>query len=543
MIPVYPDSVEIDVELSGAGSGWTTLQDVKIDTPITIQRGNEGTSQRDRVAQTGVMTFALNNAADNSAGLLGYYSPRNSNALSGWIEGIGVRCVVTFNAVPYTVFRGSIDAITPKSGMYGERKVNVACVDWMDEAAKARVKGLAIQINKASSEVFSAILAAVERQPIAKEIGAGIDEYPYSLDNAFDAEVAVLSEFQRLMQSELGRVYVKADGTLVMEGRHTRPNADVVLTLTDSDIYAVDTGRGREAIVNYSEVAAHPRRVDTAATAQLFLLSNKPAIAIGETYEVTGLFRDPDAKASRVGGMDMVTPVEGTDYVFNTAEDGSGSVISSQLDVTATYYANSVKFEITNNGPFDGYLTTLQCRGKGIYAYEAVVAKGESQDSKDQYGEVGTTFDMPYQDDIRVAKDAADFIVQQSKAVYTTVRGVTIIPNRSEEMMLQALTREISDKLVVQETVTGTDSFTPPGETEAITPTSFFINAVRLQIYERGIMRCRWTLEPADPFNYWILEKTGYTELGETTRLAYGAFVPGWILGSSVLGTGTIVNS
>jgi hypothetical protein len=239
----------------------------------------------------------------------------------------------------------------------------------------------------------------------------------------------------------------------------------------------------------------------------------------------------------------MVTPVATTDYTFNTSEDGTGTDLTTSLAVVATYYANSVKFSVTNNGSSDGYLTKLQSRGKGIYAYEALVAKGESQDSKDLYGEVGLKYDMPYQDDIRVAKDAADFIVQQSKALYTQVRAVNFITNREDRLMMAMLEQDISSKIKVEETIIGTSAFTPPGETETVTPTSFFINAVRLQIYERGIIRCRWTLEPADPFNYWILEKTGYTELGETTRLAYGSFVPGWILDTSELGTDTIVNS
>lgn len=506
---------------------WTPLLDVQQATPVTIQRGNDGTSQRDRVAQTGSMSFELNNAENNDAELLGYYSPRNVNHPAGWKEGIEVRCRVLYDASYYTLFRGSIDAIVPQSGMYKGRKVRVSCVDWMNEAAKARVKGLGIQIDKTSSEVFAALLTNIERQPADVDNDSGIDTYPFALDNALVAEVSVMSEFQSLALSEMGRVYVAADGTLVFEGRHVRPNASLALTLTDEDIESLGTSTGLEAIINYSEVSAHPRRVD-AANAVLFSLNGSPKLAAGAPYTVTGLFRDPNSRASRVGGMSMVTPEAGTDFVFNTQADGTGDDITDQLEgnVVATFFSNSVEFVITNPGPSDGYLTTLQCRGIGIYSYEPVVAKGQSQDSKDLYGESGFTLDMPYQDDIRIAKDAADFVVQQSKALYTPIRAVTFVGNREDQLMLAALQREISDKVKVEETVIGTETFVPPGETEPITPTSFFINAVRLTIQEHGIITCRWALEPADHFSYWILGSAGYTELGETTRLAFGAFIP-----------------
>jgi hypothetical protein len=544
--PVFPEQVRIEVELSGIGMGWTPLEDVQLNPSITISRGNDGTSQKDRVAQTGTLSFTLDNSEDNSQGLLGLYSsPNNVNVMPGFGLGIGVRCIVRYRSVDEPVFYGTIEDIVPMSGKYRNRKVAVQAVDWMDEAAMAKVRGLQVQVNKRSDEVFTHLMSGVSRQPYGGHIAQiGGDTYPYALDNAFEGEVNIMSEFQRLAQSELGRIFVRRDGTAIFESRHKRPNQLALsLTMTDEDIDGLDTGRGRSDILNHAEVQAHPRRVDPAATSVLFVLASKPRIERSTNLTLNVLFRDPDARATRVGGVDLVSPVATTDYMFNSLEDGSGTDLTAQLSLQSTFSANGGEIIVTNGGPADGYLTKLQCRGKGIYDYETVLAKADSAASKLKYGERSFSLDMPYQDDLNVAKDAAEFIIQQSKALLTQVRGVTFHANREDRLMLAALQLDISSKIHLDETVIGDEPFTPVGEdVQEVQAVEFFINSVNLTIGERGIIKCTWALEPADPFNYWILERDGFTELGQTTRLAYGSFVAGWVLDDSELGTGTRVN-
>jgi len=254
------------------------------------------------------------------------------------------------------------------------------------------------------------------------------------------------------------------------------------------------------------------------------------------------LYRDPDARATRVGGLNMTQPVITTDYTFNAAQDGSGVDISGQLSVSATYAGNSAEVTVLNNGPQDGYLTKLQCRGQGVYSYETVLVTAENQDSKDLYGERVFGLDMPYQSEVPTARDAAEFAVNQGKAILTPVDAITFWANREHRLMLAALQLDMSSKIHLEETVIGTDAIIPPGETLPVAALSFFVNGVSLSIGENGTIKCTLALAQADPFNYWILERDGFTELGLTTRLAYGAFIAGWVLDDSVLGTGTRVN-
>jgi len=538
MAAVYPSDVVIEADL---GAGFVELADV-LASPIDISRGIQGSGQRDRVASTGTMTFQLDNSANNSAGLLGLYSPHNSNVLAGWELGVEVRCVVTYDGSDLTVFRGTVAAISPVAGQYGSRRVHVACVDWMDEAAQARLSGIAVQIEKRSDQVLATMVAAVDKQPFATDIGAGGDLYAYSLDNAPGERINLMSEFQRLMQTELGYLFVLRDGTLKFQSRFRRPSITTLSeTLTGADIRSIETSRGREEIINKVQVQIHPRRVDTAAVV-LFTLGSAPELLRSTSIELRAPYRDPLARATRAGGIDMVTPVVTTDYTGNTLADGSGVDISGQLSVSASFGGNEGTVTVTNNGPHDGFLTKLQLRGKGVYAYESVIGTNESAASIAKYGEREMALDMPYQGDIEIANEAARYLVGQSKTVLTPVTGVAFSANYVGRLMDAALEIDIGERVRVTETVIGTAEIIPVGESEGVEALDFFVQSVNLSIEAGRYINCSWGLAPADPYNYWILEVAGYTELNETTRLGYGLFVTGWILGESALDSTTILD-
>lgn len=57
------------------------------------------------------------------------------------------------------------------------------------------------------------------------------------------------------------------------------------------------------------------------------------------------------------------TPLSGTDWVANSAADGSGSNLTANFTVTLTNFGQSAKLIVTNTGGTSGFLTTLQVRG------------------------------------------------------------------------------------------------------------------------------------------------------------------------------------
>lgn len=514
--------------LSTSYGPWVEVK-VHANPGIRAERGIRGHAFADRVASTGTMSFEMNNTGDSLVTRQSAYSPDHANWLIGFKEGTDVRLRITYDNLDVVVWRGTIEAILPVPGKTTYR-VAVNCTDWMDEAATAKLSGQAVVLDNRSDQVFSLLVAAVKKQPPAIQVTQGADVYPYAFDNSQVESIAVMSEFQRLCMSEIGQVYVKGDGTVVFEGRRKRNTiVGSKFAFDDTSLFGLGISRARSNVLNNVSVEAHPRRKDT-SNVVLFTLQNVPRIVRVTSYAVRGPYRDPNQKATRVGGMSMVTPASGTDFLFNSAADGTGTDLTAQLTVVATFSGNSVDFLVTNAGPADGYLTKLQARGLGLYSYETAISRAVEQASIDEFGERPYTLDMPYQADVGVAADAAAFVAAQNKVIVTRVDALTVRANDDDALMRQALTLEISDKVTVTESVTG------------LSGVAYFVNGVSLEVSEKGTIHVSWILTPADMSAYWILDLDGFTELDLTTVLGYGIFTAGWVLDLSTLASDTVVN-
>ena len=525
---------ELKVEVL-VSSAWVDLTpDVVRQPGLKCSYGITGTSARDCVASTGPASFALNNTTRNSAGLQGYYSPDHTNRMTGWVLGAEVRISWLLGSVRYYKWRGYIAAINPAPGIHNTWLVQVLCVDWMDRAARAKISGLAVQTNKRGDELFALLVACVPTAPPATMALFGVDVYPYAFDNIKDESTQVLSELQSMAQSGLDKIYQRGDiiqgGTLVYESRLKRARTTASLfTLDSSVVTAMSVTRSVSDVINSGQVQTHPRRVDATNTTVLFSEGNAPLMPRGITTVFTAQYRDPlSGRATRVGGIDMISPVATTDYLLNSLADGTGTDLTSQLTVTAITWGNSAEVTVVNNGPLDGYRIKCQLRGRGLYDFETMTFTVKDSASIAAYGENSFSLDMKYQTDPDVGADACAYIVNQCKDPRTKISSVTFIANRSTAMMQAALGLEISDRVTVTEEVTGISS-------------DYFINAVGLDLNSSEILRCTWTLAPADSQKYWQLEVDGYTELDETTILGYGFMVPVWQLGVSQLGIDTIL--
>lgn len=510
----------IALQMQFDGVNWTDVSsDVRIERGVQVSYGIRGNGPRDRVASVGTMKFAMDNTAEHNSGHLdGYYSLLNSNCRSGFAIGLNVRLAITYSGTTYYKFRGRLLSANPIAGKYRDRYTEVVVTDWMDEAARWLLKGIATQVNQRSDQIFSTIVAAIPIAPAAQSVGTGKDTYPYGLDNAKDETSTALSEFQRLAASEYGQIFVKGDttqgGTLVFEGRTVREgNSTNAITLTETmtDFQLPTT---RDDIYNRILVTVHPRRVDT-SNVVLYSQNSVPSIAAGQTLIINGPYKDPTQTSIRVGGTSMVALVATTDYTMNTAADGSGTDLTGSCTVTVVYSANSATFTIKNNDATrTAFVTKLQCRGIGLYDYENAIAIAEDATSQNTYGIAPLDYDMPYQNDSGVASGLASYLLSLYKSPFAIPRTVTIFANTSDTLMQAALQRDVGSRIGLSETMTG-------ASTGAGGMIGYFINGVDFSITPGQNLEVTWTLAPAAATPFWLLGVTGSSELGITTRLAY----------------------
>lgn len=507
----------IDVQIKMGGSFVSVKSDVLAGKGISMRYGMAGVSLTDRVASTGTLSFTLDNSAKNSGGKVGYYSPSHSNHRTGFQLGCEVKLLITDDNTSgvYTKFWGYIDKITPYPGNSGLSGTLVECVDWLDYAARAKLKGLSVQQNKRSDEVFSTLVAAVAIQPPTTDVQTGCDTFAYALDQASDdGGLNVLNEFQRIAASEFGMIYQKGDGTLVFENRTARNNTGTTLTLDDTWISGLEYVLDRKELINAVNVTVHPRTYDAdAVTKVVYKLESAQQILQSTKITIECTFRDTTTgQFVAIGTLGVTTPVASTDYLFNTAEDGTGVDITSQLTVTLVRGGgNSAVLDVANSGPFDGYLTLLQVRGQGLYDHGEINSLVEDGTSQAAYGENSQSFDMPYQRSALTGGDVASYILHMAKDPLGRVTSVSFSANQVNLAMQYALSWEISNRVWVVDSVTGAS-------------TIGWINAVELQITDGGQIMCTWKICPSDNSQYWLLGTTNRSELDSTTVLGYGIY-------------------
>ena len=175
--------------------------------------------------------------------------------------------------------------------------------------------------------------------------------------------------------------------------------------------------------------------------------------------------------------------------------------------MTADYFATTVKFTIVNADAATVYVTKLQCRGKGLYADQETTVESSSAQP---YGERPVTIQLPYQSDMNVAKDLADFLLVQYEDQSSQADSFSFIPHRSSAQMLAGLQGDIGQRVTVTETVTGLSS-------------DLFITRVGMTVRQNKRLKCTFGVS-ASVFAtaFWELETVGKSELGTTTWLAYG---------------------
>lgn len=106
-------------------------------------------------------------------------------------------------------------------------------------------------------------------------------------------------------------------------------------------------------------------------------------------------------------------------------------------------------------------------------------------------------------------RSAAQWVVAHYKDPATRVTAITLDPADNDDLWVQALSREIGERVTVVRT--------PPGGGSPITQESI-IEGVRHDIGPGMAWRTTFTLSPAETQEYWVLATSA---LGSTTRLAY----------------------
>ena len=506
-----------------------TLQNISGDTrgfqDIQLDYGIKGTGPLDRIAGTGTLTFGLNNSASNAAGEAGSYSPGHTNAISGWDLGCEIQLKIAYDGTDYYKFSGTLISIEPDAGQYRRQGVVCQAVDYIDDCARAKVRNVTIQSNKRADQLIDTLVtSSISKQPNATSYAEGQSTFVTSLDNLLDAETTVIQALNDCVVSELGYLYVKGDttqgGTLTFEDRHARPKKGAASATFNNTMGTLSVGRSRSDLINRVYVVVHPRTTDASNTVLFELTSTAttPSVPSSNTITLNCPFRESSINAYRVAASSLVTPVSGTDWVANSAADGTGSNLTSDVTVAIeNQAANSAELTITNaNTTTTAYLTTLQLRGTAVRDVTETVMSAQDTGSSFSYGEIDSRIDMKYESNAgEFGNEIAKWILNVYKDPRYVIKEFGLQSNKSAYLMTHSLAREPGDKITLSEAMTGITASSGAAEV------GYFINGVSMTITIPGTIKTSWILAPATSQAAWILNQVGASEMGISTNLGF----------------------
>ena len=484
---------EVGAAIEVETTTWTDIsEDILSGEKFFAKYGIFGQRPTNRVASPGSMAFTLDNSEDNSAELVGYYTPEHPNVRSGFDVGIDCRLGIEYDSDTYYKWTGRISKLTPDAGVFGKQRTVVKAKDWMGDAVRIKPEGLTVQVTKRGDELLTTALAAVTNQPPATTFATGQSTFAYAFDEIRDRKTSLAQVLKNIAMSEKGLIYQAGDtdtgGVLTFEDRNQRTlTTDILIGLDDTEFDFIDVVSDDGLIYNDISASAYPRIVDTDATLQTVCELQGDAIAIagGASATIIGDYIDSDNPSVRIGGYSVVTP---------TTDDWAWSASDSDLGIVTTIGGNSTKFVVTNNGGGSGNLTKLQIRGKRVLVYQPIRVEAYDSDSIADFQDRPLSLPMPYQNQQNQAQSIVNSVLADYKDQKLRTRTVNFPANSSDELMLAMLQGEPGKKIGVDEA--GVDIYE-----------NFFINGVQLDILSGNLVKTRWyVIEANDDIGWFIID-------------------------------------
>lgn len=468
-----PDVRAIFLELAGFGNGWTDVTADVASDDIACQRGFQSAEADDLVAAPSTLQLSFNNSATNTGGVLGYYSPDGPNNRAGFDIGIRVWVTVTALGLTTTRFIGWIQQVSPTAGLFEAQTTPIVAAGWLQLAQDTPASAVGVQTGLRDDQLIPLLVAQTTFPPPATSYATGLETYPYAFDD-LTPTTYVTDGLDSVMLSGMGRFFEKADGTLVYETRAKRQGGiGASLTLADMApmgqpglaLATFPVRRDLSILANFIQLTGHPKNVDASAVV-LFayaLSASSPTIpASGGMQVITGSYQDPTQLAQSIGAFNTITAagigasgnLPSTDWQITTAPNGGGSDISSSCTVTVVFSATSAVFTITNNSASLGFISKLQCRGQGVYNYNTFIATAINIGV---LSKKTINIDCKYQALPSVVQSLSNYLLYAYGTRRPQLdRGITVqVPAQDEVTMAAVLSLEISQAIVVQETVSG----------------------------------------------------------------------------------------
>ena len=513
-------SYQLLVDWNNDGDFTDANDDITSDVlNVSWERGRDYASQLQGKSIAGKLTATLVNTG-------GKYSPSNtSSALTGNIlPGRTVRLLAgPDEAFPYSFpisfednikWQGKLDRIMPAPAATGVKTASLTAFGTLGFLNQFEVQ-LASQTNRRTDQAVGDILDDVGWTVSADR---DLDTGQTTISRFWIAKKKAIDALRLVEEAEAGFIKESKTGQIAFENRFHRltETASTTSQATFSDAsgatysyMAISQADPLSTIVNHVEATA--RTFNTASLATLWTHpetgSASPTLAPGEAKTFEAEFPNPDAANNAMEVDAWTTPAATTDILANTASDGTGTNLTSDITIAAAKTAERMAITLTNSATgSDVYLTKIQARGTAVSTKNPCTVRTIDTASQAAHGERKYVAQTQF---IPTTSEAQDWCDYQISIYGTPIEILTMNINSSDDdNRFQALVRDISDRITV----------VASNDTQMGVNADFFIEHEKHVVSDGGAKHLTtWRLSPASG---------GYSQF--------------WVLGTSVLGTNTV---
>jgi hypothetical protein len=395
----------------------------------------------------------------------------------------------------YDLFYGFIEEIVPHPHET-EQDCIITAVDGLDFLSRHDM-ATALYKNQLTGTIHEYILDDAGWSSDMRLIDAGQDTVPYWYGHDIKARFAQ----GEIDDSELGFSFVDGAGHFRFEDRWHRSNAEHQTSQgTFSNTMAnITYSLNPRNVYNIVKVSTTPWELQ--AEAELWRLEETPSIAVGDTQVWWG--------DSQYFVDAWVTPVATTDYTANSLATGLGTDMTTDIAITTTKFAKTIKLSIINNGTVPAFITLLKARGTWYDDQTKVTRKAEDTTSQTAYQKRTFELDAKYTEDADHAQEYATYFLGKFKEPRAELSMG--IMNQDSATLTQILSREISDRITVVNTKLGINA-------------DYFIDYMEHDISMSGLLHTT-TYRISDTINedFWCLDYSALaaTSTSGQTKLGY----------------------
>lgn len=297
-----------------------------------------------------------------------------------------------------------------------KKTVAVQCYDylrWLDQKPLEST----VYENQRSDQIIEDILS-----------DAGVGSTNYSLDTGnntiafawFEKGETAGSRIRKICEAEEAIFYQDEQGVLHFENRDKyaeSPYDSYVWTIDKDDI--IDWVQDKSSqIINRCIVKAAVRSAKSEQ--EVWRDGVEEEITAGNSVTIWANFENPCTS--------ITTPASTTDYAASSVSGGTGTDLTSDIDITITKFTKSAKMVITNNGASTAYLYFMRLRGTPATVDYNIEEVFEDTNSQADYSEHQITVENDFITSSSFAQTMAQGIVRRYKnphdRIVLTVRGI-----------------------------------------------------------------------------------------------------------------------